>query len=207
MAQGSAPIPPWHDKDIAWHRKRVFRGANQLATLVTAATGPVSSDAGASTLAEITTAGLAGLKLTATTDLVQDCFPVPFDYDIAQPSYWRVWWTSDTAAVTKTFTATMKYKSIGAGTAIAAAATALDTAIASDTSPGANKLAITAWGKMAGSKLTRGQKLLSVSFQAAGTCATKTIWIVGYEFEYTPRKTAGTGGAVKMSSESARVAG
>lgn len=179
------------DRNIDWARKRVFVGANCLATLISSATGPITADAGASTVAEIGTSGIGGIKCTATGDIAQDFFPVPVDMDVSKKTYWRVWWTSDTAATTKTFTATMKYKNIGTGTAIAVGATALNTAIASDTSPGANKLAKTAWGVMNANKLTEGG-FVSVKLQAAGTCATKTLWIIGYEYEYTPLKASKT---------------
>jgi len=173
------------DRNIDWARRRIFRGAQQFATLVTNATGPVSCDAGASTLVEIGTKGLGGLKCTATTDLVQDLFPIPWDYDTEQKSYWRVYWASDTTAVTKTFTPTMKYTILTDGTAIAAAATGFSSNPASDLSLGANTLAVTGWGYLNANLLTGG-KTLNIGIQTKGTCATKDVWIIGYEVEYTP---------------------
>lgn len=190
------------DKHMAWARKRVFRGAQDMRTYITAGTGPVSCDAGGTVLHEIGTSGMAAFKMTATADLAQDFIIIPPDFDVSQASYWRCYFTSDTTKTTKTWTPTMKYKKIGAGTAIAAAATALDTVIAQDTSPGANKLAITPWGTLNANKLTRGG-FVAISFKASGTLATNGLWFLGYEFEYTPRKFSGakaTAAAPRMVS-------
>jgi hypothetical protein len=121
--------------------------------------------------------------------------------DVTRATYWRVWWLSDTAATTKTFTATFKYKKIGSGTAVAAADTALSTAIASDVTQGANKLQKTAWGVLNADTLTDGA-FVSTSIQCVGTAATKTVWIIGYEYEYTPLK--GSADVGKMAREALR---
>jgi hypothetical protein len=152
---------------------------------VTAAAGPVSCDGGASILAEISTKGLAGLKVTVTSDVVQDLFPLPSDVDTDRPVYFRVYWLSDTAATTKTFVPLLLYGQLSDGSAIAAPTTALDTIIASDTSLGANKLAVTSWGIINENKLTGG-RMMNVQFKMNGTCVTKTVWVIGYEMEYTP---------------------
>jgi len=176
----------YRDRNFDWARHRVFRGAHKFAQFVTGAAGPVDSSAGASTLVEMNNKGIAGMKVTATTDLVLDYFPTPWDYDVTLPSYWRVLWTADTAATTKTLLPVLKYSQLSNGSAIAAGTTALDTAIAKDTTLGAYKLHVSPWGKMNADKLTGG-KLLSISIQADGSVTTKTAWILGYEFEYTPQ--------------------
>lgn len=177
------------DRNIDWMRKRVFRGAMEMQTFIGSAT-IITGDAGASVLTEIGAVGISAIKMSATGDLIQDFKPFPTDYDVAHPSYWRCYFTSDTTAVTKTWTPTMKYKKIGTGTAIAAATVALDTAIAQDLSPGANKLAVTPWGKINANKFSATDlpKFLSISFKASGTLATNGLWFIGYEFEYTPKK-------------------
>jgi len=177
------------DRNIDWARRRVFRGALDFATLVTNATGPVGSDTGAPIIAEIGTKGLGGLKASATSDVIGDYFPLPYDFDVTQPSYWRVYWTTDTTATTKTFAPALVYGQLSNNKAIAHGTSVMNTTVAADTSLGANKLHVTAWATMNADSLVGG-KLTTLKITTAGSVAAVEVWVLGYELEYTPH-TAG----------------
>jgi len=185
------------DRNFEWARRRIFRGAQQFATLVSGAAGPISSEAGATILVEIGSSGLGGYKCQATADLVQDMFPIPSDLDTEKKTYWRVYWTTDTTKITKKFTPTMKYTVISNASDIAAAGTAFTSNPAADTSQGANKLHVTGWGYLTSHILTGG-KMANIGIQAKGTCVTKDVWIIGYEVEYTPHACASEVGRMAM---------
>lgn len=193
------------DKNIEWKRTRVFVGAHQFNSLITDADGGLFAGTGAVILGEISTTGIGAARLEATTDLVLDARPIPSDLDVRYPVYLRVAWSSDSATGADTATMQILYNLKADAEVLAAPATALDTVIAADTLTTQYNLCVSPWGQIDGATITDGD-ILGLTLLCSATdadIANEYIWLIGYEMEYTPRRTAGTGSSTEASSPNA----
>ena len=190
------------DKEIEWERKRIYVGAPQFSSLVTNATGGIFAGAGDVILGEISTFGLAAARLEATTDLVLDARPMPVDLDVRFPVYLRVFWSSDSATAADDATMLIRYNAKADQETVAAPTTALNTTIAEDRLGGQYFLCRTSWGEIDADTLTDGDVLgLELSCSATDAdIANEYIWLIGYEMEYTPKRTEGLGLSYEAST-------
>lgn len=140
-----------------------------------------------------------GLLLAAANDGVEFFGMIPYDVDITKPIGLRCWWTSEAAAVaTRTITFRIRYGKVGAGAAIPAVTTALDTVITAQAPTGTaaalergNRGVIDA-NKFVETDFFWGFEILMTAFDAAFT---ENKYLLGLEVDYVPRKTAGPGRA------------
>lgn len=178
-----------NDKNFDWARKRIYRSYMDLASWVTLGTNAYT---GAAAADEVKATGLAGAAVAATTDVVPDAILLPYDLDQEQETRIRVYWDTEATPTTDTLKWVGKYGTLSNASAIAVGTTAFDTVIAQDTSAGADKLNISAWGIIIKNKLSPG-KLTTFNFQPATTTinlAGEPTHFLGYEIEYAPRRTS-----------------
>lgn len=177
------------DSKFDWARKRIFRNAWMFPQWIKNAAGPIGSGTGACALGEINGKFVAA-QMTATTDIVADLFMLPYDVDHNKPFYVRIYWATAATPTTDTVSWVTKYGQLSNASALAIGTTALDTAITLlDVSAGANKINQTSWGTIAKDTLEPG-KLISFHHDitaATLTIATESVYLIGYEMEYSPR--------------------
>ena len=183
------------DRQIAWQRKREYIANTQFNGIVTNADGSIYAGAGDVVAATISNSGLSGARLEATTDIICDFRPVPADCDVTYPIYFRVYWSSESSTGADTATLRIRYGAIADQEVMAAPATALSTAITVDTLGGQYYLCRTAWGTLDADSLVDGDFLgIEVMCTATdATIASEYIFVLGYEMEYTPKRTVGGG--------------
>lgn len=167
---------------------RVLRAPVKLSTV------GAGTDAGtARTLEEISTTGLVGLLMATAGDDVRHSMPMPTDWDRDNDINVRAWWTSayNTTVTDQTATWKFLYGALAANSGVLAApATALGTAIAADP-PAATAYTIqaTAWGTIAGKAIADTADWFNflVELDAIGGTFTEAKYLMGVEFQYTPR--------------------
>ena len=182
------------DRNVEWKSKRIFLptvGVGETAT------GLVGRHTGAPVTAELGALGYGCVRFELASDEYVHVLPLPRDLDVEHPIYFRIYWTTDGSTAADTAQFILTYADIAAGEELTAADTALSTAIATDTfgSTTALTLAITEWGKLNGSTLTKGDILiLETEINATDvTIASEYIYYLGLEIEYTPEATVGGG--------------
>lgn len=162
--------------------------------------GPASMGSGNPYLAEIGTIGLVGLRTNTDGDDVHHLMRIPLHWDHKYPVYVRVVWA--TASTTNSDTVTWKvlFNLLEPTTTLLnrliAPATALDTAIPQDTVVGGfgPQVMVTENGVINADTLTPDVPAkpyqyiqLLVEMDAKEEELTEDLFLVGLEFEYTPR--------------------
>ena len=180
------------DKNVSWARKRLYIPAQAMAGSGTAATGPAHLHTGGVTLNEISTFGLAAARLEASSDVIVDARPLPVDFDIDYPMYLRIYWSTDSATTTDGVTLRIRYNAKTDGEVLTdGAVSTLDTAITEDTVAGQYYLHKTAWGVINADTFADGDLFIMEIMCTATdvTIASEYVFILGYEMEYTPKRT------------------
>lgn len=176
------------DKNMEWLEKRVFIPAQGFQTFVTGA----GISAGNPVFQEISTFGISGIQINQANDSISHVMMLPYDLDPTFQIRVRVWLTSSSTDGDAE-TITVVHKLLGRGTALAAPATALDTAIPAYTfSSTAYALGITDFGVINANTVTTSHE--AIVFDVASTmtnASANEISILGIEFCYTPRRLAG----------------
>jgi len=200
LALASISFALIRDNNVEWRSGRIFISAPEFAGYV----AQNGVDDGAPVLAEIGSLGIVGLTMAATGDSVSTYFPVPRDIDIEERIYFRIHYTLSTnEATTGTEEATwiVTYDITAENAQFAAASTVLSTAIAADvyTATTWEAWTKTPWGYIDGLTITEAQFLaVNVEFGDAqyglyGTFDTDfagSLYLLGLELEYTPRRCA-----------------
>ena len=186
------------DQQIDWRRKRVFIEPLQGMGWTTGGTVPVGLHTGAPVFAEISTHGFGAVKFEAVADEWVQTWQLPYDLDTEHPIYVAVLWTTaaTTAADTASFIVT--YKRIAVGSALAAAATALDTPITLLDEYGtttALTIKKTDYGIINGGTLTDDDFIVWETEIDATTVTINSefIYFLGLEIVYTPKMCTGIG--------------
>ena len=193
---------PMRDQQISWKRKKVFIEPLRGMGWTTGGTVPLGLHTGAPVAAEMSTFGYAVIQFDAASDEWVQFWQIPYDLDPEHPVYIAVLWsTAAAAADTADFIVT--YTRLGVESELAAAATALNTAIAQDTHTGTTlTINRTEQGKINGGTLTADDYLVfeteidaSTVGDGAGdfTSGSEYIYFLGLEITYTPRMCAGIG--------------
>jgi hypothetical protein len=144
-------------------------------------------------LKEIATSGAVGLLVATANDSIRHQMPIPRYWDRKQPINARVWWNSEAAAVGDrdiTFGISLTHIADNGSTTLA---TALPTAVTWDAV--APKGVTTTPQKTAMEEIIAGNVIaaadtmlyFSLSMTAFDAAFTEAKYIVGLEFEYTPR--------------------
>jgi len=153
----------------------------------------VSAGAGNAPLTEISTTGIMGLKIAAAANDVRHIMAVPSHWDKHNPIKVRVIWTS--ASVTGTDAVTWKFlydDVVPETTVVGTPSTPLDTAItALDLVAGvAYTVQATDWGVINKGNIANDAlywKWLVEADAFTGDPYTQGLWLLGVEFEYTPK--------------------
>lgn len=176
------------DKNMEWLEKRIFIPFQGAQAQVTGA----FIAAGAAVFQEISTFDISGVQINQAADAAGHVMMIPYDLDIGWQTRVRVWLTSSSTDG-DTETVTVLYKALGRGTALAAAATALDTAIPAYTfSTTAYALGVTDYGIINASTFTTSTECLVWNVASTMTnAAANEISLIGLELCYTPRKLGG----------------
>lgn len=148
--------------------------------------------AGNPVLSEISTTGLPGLLMAAAGDDVAHFMRIPSKWDRNFPIYVRVVWTSSHtgAVVNETLEWKFLYLAYSANSGIAIPSIALDTVLVTQApSTTIRGLVTTANGKINAETFTTVRTHMSflVEMQAFHGDLGEDKWLLGVEFEYTPR--------------------
>lgn len=159
---------------------------------VTGVQPPASCGAGLPVMKEITTLGLSGLLMEEAGDDVRHFMRIPSHWDRNHPIYVRAIWSSLAAAVgDRDITWKFLYALLTANTtALAAPATALDTALVADPPVGTSKtLQATADGIINAGTIADANTHISflMEMDAFDAAFTEDKYLLGVEFDYTPR--------------------
>ena len=183
------------DRNVEWKSKRLF-----IPVVGTGwdATGLVGRHSGAPTTGELGALGYGAVRFDGAGDEFVQILPLPRDVDVEHPIYFRVYWTTDSTTSADTIDFILTYADIAADEELTAADTALSTAIAQDTygTTTALTLKTTAWGKLNGSTLTKGDFLILETEMDATDIdvgSSEIVYFLGLEMEYTPEATVGGG--------------
>lgn len=199
------------DKEILWRPGRIYYPAMFFTGMSVSAIneGGAANDAygvnwegshtGAPISKEISTFGINGILLDTATDTVQHDAAIPYDLDPRHPVYMRVVWTSGSTDVTDTVGWVVKYKQLVPNvTALATAATALDSTIAAMDVPVATAYALckTGWGRINGGTITDTAEhwVLYVEMNTFDAGLAEDKFFLGLEVAYTPRRLQGVDG-------------
>lgn len=152
----------------------------------------VSAGIGSAPLEEINSLGLMGLKMNTAANDVRHVMQVPSVWDRGQPINVRVHWCSAAAAVgDRTVTWKVLYGELTPDTTVLIApATALDTAIAADVPIGtAFTYQISPTGVIDKNQIAKVAEEMSflVEMDAKHVDHSEDIFLLGVEFEYTPK--------------------
>jgi hypothetical protein len=114
---------------------------------------------------------------------------IPKNWDRRNDILVRVVWTSASSTVADTITWKFLYSEIGSGATIIAPATALDTVLVIDNVLGTTKCHKTASGVIKGGSINDTADFLPflVDMEAFAGGLSEDKWLLGVEFEYTPR--------------------
>lgn len=176
------------DRNVDWARTRIFRHSWEFPAWIANATGPVGSGTGAPDITEIN-AKFTAADLRATTDVLVDVVMLPYDLDETFKTYFRVYWSTTSTTTTDNLTWKLLYGQMSNAGAAAIGTTALDTALAQQTVTLGNIVTITGWGNIAANKPLAPGKLMTMHCDLHSTDATEAVFLIGYEMEYTPRRT------------------
>jgi hypothetical protein len=160
-------MPHAHNYDIEKY-KHVYielqrQGWNAIANAsdqadIAAEDAVISAGAGSPSFGEVSSFKVTGLHIDAAGDDIGHLWIIPYDCDVQSDIEFRVWWSSGSSTTTDGVVWKVLYTEITPdGEALAAGATALSTAIASDTVLGANYLQASPWGVLNGGTLTVGR--------------------------------------------------
>ena len=146
-----------------------------------------------STVIEIGTSGVTGLKMTAAGNSVMHLFALPRTFDPKYSLRARLHWSSGSTDTADTIDWKILYTPIVYNvTAIAAPATALDTVIPQDTVPvaTANAHCVTAWGSISPNKLADNVEalLIEMEMDAFAVGLSEAKHLLALELAWTPRR-------------------
>jgi len=194
------------DKQIAWLRKRVWLNPYQFG--LTESSNVLMSASVATTTViptEVGSTGIVGINMSADNDALRALWPIPYDLDPKFELGFKVWWTAATISSGGDCLWTIEADVKKEGIAIAAASTALDTAIASDeyvTSAGAatttdSLLQVTSRGIKNTLAITRDDIeqgcTLSIDLIKTSDTDITTVLFLGLMIDYAPMRCWGVG--------------
>ena len=191
------------DQQIDWRRKRVFLEPLQGMGWTTGGTVPVGLHTGDPVFAEISTYGFGAVKFEGVGDMWVQTWQLPYDLDTEHPVYVSVLWTTESTTTGDTAEFIVLYQRLAVGSALATAATALDTTIKAangnlaDEYGTSTALTITKTeaGKIDGGTFTDGDFVVfNTEINATDvTIASEFIYLLGLEIVYTPKMCTGIG--------------
>lgn len=183
------------DFNIEWLEKRIFipwSSMTGIAQIVAAGTNFRSQQSATSLTTAIGSSLVEGLAIGAQNDGVSTFLMAPYDLDIKKAIRFRVHFTQ--TANSGTVTWDLKYTPIIAGTtAIAAPATALDTAIPAYTTALATDdlWLISDFGQINRNTIANTTDGLVMALICTDATPNAGLKLLGLEMRYTPRRTAG----------------
>lgn len=179
------------DRNVAWNRKREFIPAAHMTGLLEATNLITSLGAGAAVFQEaLAAAEVAGLAIGAAGDEIYHFWPLPWDFDRAEPIRFRLWFTHS-AVDADTPDWVVSYKAIGKQDAISDAKVSADENVAfaaTAVSTTANAMEILDWKEsVSDTKITSTDKalLMAIECNGLGGALANEISFFGLEIEYT----------------------
>jgi hypothetical protein len=179
---------PHHNRSDVNATVKTFIPWNQFDIITTAAPG-----AGDPALAEINSLGLVGIQMASTGDDAHVLIPLPDNICVDCQIKFSVLWSTDSTTTTEGVTWKVLYNEGALGSALAAAATALDTVITSDSPLGtAYMLNETPQGVIAAGTVDRNDILHVLAetdaFSGGMDPASDIVFLHGIFMEYTREK-------------------
>jgi hypothetical protein len=158
---------------------------------ITLTSGSAGVVGGLGKLTEIGTTGIVGLAMTVAGDDIRHSMPIPSNWDRHCPIRCRVIWATE-AADTDTATWKVLYSALTLDSGvIITPATGLDTVLVADAAIGVAKtIQATPWGVINEDKITDANEIFNflVELDAATiTIVSETTYLLGIEWEYTPK--------------------
>lgn len=188
-----------NDRQFVWRPDGVvipfqcFTGLDYEATTANDIKSIGAGAANDTSVIEIGTSGVTGLKMTAAGNSVMHLFALPRTFDPKHRLRARLHWSSGSTDTADTIDWKILYTPIVYNvTAIAAPATALDTVIPRDTVPvaTANAHCVTEWGSIRPNKFADNVEALLIEMEmdafAAGLSEAKHL--LALELAWTPRR-------------------
>lgn len=201
------------DAEMLWRPETLFIPATRFTGMTTLAIdegGATSHAQGATWVSahtstpiskEISTIGHVGLLMNTDGMEVTHYMMLPSNFDRRHPLYVRLHWTNGGTDVADTILWKVRYtKIVPNTTAIIDVATALDTVIATDTTPAAtaNTWAATEWGAILPKVTAIADNveaiLWEIEMDTKDTDMSEDSWLLGMELAWTPKALAGVDG-------------
>jgi len=184
--------------------KEFSGGLDSSGTSTGSGTPPTISEVAAAAGVEVT-----GFLYEASGDDVSHFMMIPSDWDRSQDIYVRVIWACDGTTATHGVTWVFKYTPFVPGTtAMSVPATALNTVIAESVIGTTTRTVVSRSpaGVLSGGTLADGALYWSFmidSTDGTGTpIAAEEVWMLGVEFEYSPKLSASQGEAYHIEAKS-----
>lgn len=184
------------DSQFWWRPGRVYIPAWQFSGLdyeITTATDIKSMGTGAANdtaIAEINTSGITALNMTANANSIEHLLALPYDLDLSQKIYFRVYWTANNTSGSVTWD--VLYKAFIPGTTVlgsAVSATALDKVIGVQNMAGvAFTMMRTGEGFINSNKLDENVEMLQIGVVRTSVTTITTASFIGLEMRYTPHR-------------------
>mgnify|MGYP001558971881 FL=1 len=192
-----SPERHFSDKCFEWRPKSVFIPSVNFSGFIESTGTTVGASTGAPVIQEISTLGMAAVKMDTAADVIDHLMMLPRDLDLKKPIKFRVHWTSGSATTADTIDWKVFVKGfVPDVTTIIEAATALTTVIAQDTVAGAYIYQTTAYGTLLGGTLAQNIEALAVSVEMDAFAAglTEDKFLLGLEIVYSPKLLRGPDG-------------
>lgn len=187
----------YSDKCFSWRPGRIYIPVSEFTGWLGAAGVSAGAGNGAPVQQEISTFGIVACLMDTAGDLLDHNLMLPYDVDLKRDMRFRVHWTSGSATTADTIDWKVFYKGLVPNTTtIAAASTALTTAVAQDTVVGAYAYQTTAYGLLKGGTLAQNVEslMLQVEMDAFAAGLTEDKFLLGLEIVYSPKRLRGPDG-------------
>jgi len=206
----------YSDKHIEWRPGRIyipawqFSGLDYEATTATDIKSIDSQAANTTSMGEVSTFGITGLTMTTATDRVNHLMQMPYDLDPQKNIYLSTYWCANTTSTSEAVTWLVTYLPLQANvTTLAAATTALDTVIGSDTHPVATAytLAQSPEGIIKGGTIAPSTDAIIWRVEMGTETLTGSAIFLGLCIRYSPRRLRGNDGMGHEAKAPAAVIG
>jgi hypothetical protein len=197
---GSHHSRVYSDKGFEWRPGRIYIPGGSFSGLIGTAGVDTGSSTGALVTKEISTFGLVAPLFEADGDVLDHVMQLPYDMDLNKDIRFRIHWTSGSATTADTMNWKVFYLPlVPNSTTIAAATSALTTAIAQDTVVGAYTYQTTEYGLLAGGTISALAEAvtLQVELDTFAVGLTEDKFLLGLEIVYSPKRLRGPDGMAR----------